>query len=340
MKQKILAQKKFIFTSFIIVCLCAFRGCGCEDETTSPTEPPAGNPSSGCLFSESTDAGQTWSSPDTLDKIIDIVYCGALDAGTGIYLLGGIDTAGIATIWRSTDNGHTFQSCYTLQSTQPKKMYDFNANIFVINFDGSYLKSSDAGSTWILTGTGANAVCMEIMGGAALLMGTNDGKIMRSVDNGLSWINTYSNPAGNVTDIAASVGTTAIACDIPLVLRTTDAGQSWNSVLTTSTNFLNVHTSLFHDGRGIVISNNETTIYRTTDDGQTFLTDSLENNITFNDISMVSGTHLLGATSDGLKYSSSAIFWGEIWNDLILTGKRIHQINRNGEAAYMFVVGY
>lgn len=333
MKQKILAQKKFIFTWFIIVCLCTFPGCT-DDEAASPNEPPAGNSSSGCLFSESTDGGETWSTPDTLDKMMDIVYCGALDAGTGVYLLGGVDTAGVGTIWRSTDNGHTFQSCFTLQSTQPKKMYDFNANIFVINFDGSYLKSIDAGSTWISTGTGANAVCMEIMGGATLLLGTNDGRIMRSVDNGLSWINTYSNPAGNIRDIAASIGTTAIACDIPLILRTTDAGLTWDSILYTGTNFLNVHASLYHNGKGIIVSHSDTVFYNTYDEGQTFHMFSYGYRF-FNDIS-ISANRTLAASNNGLKFSADL---GNSWISLAMNDKTIYQINRNGEAAYMFVVG-
>lgn len=336
MIQKILAQKKFIFTSFTILCLCTFRGCGCEGEATAPNiPPPVGNPTSGYLFTVSYDAGQTWSTPDTLDEMISIVYCGALNGGTGIYLLGGLDTAGVGTIWRSTDNGHTFQSCYILSTSKPKKMYDFSAVIFVINWDGSYLKSSDAGLTWTLTGSGAKAVCMETMSGI-LLLGTSDGKIMRSLDGGLSWINTYNDSLGNVTDIAASIGTTAIACDLPFILRTTDAGQTWNSVLTTGASFLNVNASLFHDGHGIIVSNVSPDYYTTNDDGQTFQMNNYNVPFEYNDISIVSSTNILAATSKGLKSSNT---FGGNWQDLALTDKSIHQINRNGEAAFIFVVG-
>lgn len=340
MIEKILAHKKFIIAYLLLITICSIQSpCNCGSNSTEPTDPPGGNSTARCLFTESYDGGQTWSTPDTLDKIMRTIYCGALNGGSGVYLLGGEDTSGTGTIWRSTDQGHTFQTCYTLPSTDPKSMYNFGSNIFVVNFDGSYLKSSNSGSTWTLTGTSSHAECMA-MTGPTLLLGTSDGRIMMSYDNGLSWTNTYYNPSGHIYEIA-SAGGSAIACDLPLVICTSSAGQSWDSVLYTSNNFLNVRASLHSSGSGILISNSDVIFYRTHDHGQTFASDTLSvpSNLEFNDICMTSQIYLLAATSDGLKYSTAPQFWGGLWPDLFLDGNSIYQINRNGEDQYIFVVG-
>jgi photosystem II stability/assembly factor-like uncharacterized protein len=117
---------------------------------------------------------------------------------SGGWEYGGVHGTGVSMVWRSTNNGVTWDAVYgnggdkliyTITSTN-------NDLILAGGNDGQIIRSTDFGETWNLSNTGipSDAYCLNIRvsPNGLIFVGTSNYGVYRSTDSGLSW-NTVNN---------------------------------------------------------------------------------------------------------------------------------------------------
>lgn len=207
-----------------------------------------------------------------------------------IALISGTPT-GTRGVFRSEDNGETFHIANTLgrgnisgvsvNSLSVDSM--ISETVYLASGSGIY-KTEDSAKTWryILSGLGATKIAIDPFQPQTLyaggISGTN-GKILKSLDAGVSWVDIYtdplkSNPVWGL-DISKTSSQVLIAgMGNGEVIRSVDAGRTWTSV----TNLGNKVMSIDFSASGDVYALTQTRgLFKSGDNGVTWksITESL-----------------------------------------------------------------
>ncbi len=157
-------------------------------------------------------------------------------------LFGGGGTRGI---FKSEDAGQTFNTANVVKpkgdinglSVTSTAFDPGNADIIYASAGSGIYKSEDAGATWryILAGIAVSDIVLDPFAGntvyAAGISGTS-GKIIKSNDAGLTWVDIYSEPSKNNTVLSIAISplnSSTILAGLynGELIRSTDSGRTW-----------------------------------------------------------------------------------------------------------------
>jgi len=197
------------------------------------------------------------------------------------------------TVIRSTDGGVTWtKQHFQISETLSDVRFIDASNVWVVGSSGALYRSSNGGSSWISVPSGTTKALYAVGGSGNVLCAVGfDGKIIRSSDGG----NTWSSPIAEnrlrfYEDIHFTNATSAVIVGSGSgMLRTTDAGVTWNSIsLGTSwikevsfanslkgwavgitATYISITDDVFY-GISTNIQGKRSTIWKTTDGGQTW----------------------------------------------------------------------
>lgn len=263
---------------------------------------------SGGVPIRTTDYGATWFVLNTA-IIIPNPPNGYAYLGNGIALL----ADNVGNIHRSPDFGITWSGIAVSASTIRTITYLGNGIVLATDtaVGGSHIwKSTDYGINWVDTGVvyaPASFYASAYLDNGIIIVGTGDGAILRSANNGLTWTNQgILTTATPIKVISAGNGVVVVPDSTGHVFRSTDAGLTWLNLGITlgSGNLL----SGDYFGNGVIILGEEgnatnSHLFRSSDSGYTW-TDL------GNIILVVPG---LASAADGMAYIGNGI--GLIFDD-------------------------
>jgi len=172
-------------------------------------------------------------------------------------------------------SGWIFQNPYPTGNGLNGVFFANSLTGYAIGDNGTFIKTTDGGTSWVLINTGHNGVydflsCIYftspntgyISGGGG---GVGTGLILKTTNGGISW--TSVNPGAiypmfGIYFINESTG--FAAGSFGRVMKTTDAGASWTTQVITDANLGNV---FFPSANVGYVSGNDSTIYKTTNGG-------------------------------------------------------------------------
>ena len=154
---------------------------------------------------------------------------------------------GTRGVFKSEDNGETYISASRLVSKGDISNYSINTFAFDPNnpeilYAGSnngIHKSEDGAKSWkyILSGIAVASIAVDKFSSstvyAAGIVGQN-GKIIKSVDSGSSWVDTYTEPSKNNSVLAVGVSSSSTSTILAglnngELIRSTDSGRTWQA---------------------------------------------------------------------------------------------------------------
>lgn len=152
--------------------------------------------------------------------------------------------------------------------------------------DGKFAvyQSPDGAETWQVA-TGVKGIPNHITHvGGVFFMGTQDGRIQKSVDNGLTWTEVFKTGGflqygGPIFKIRFVDDKTGIALsDLGLVYRTTNGGTSWAFVAVDPevTNKVIWNDVIWMDSKNVTVVGTKGTVYSSADAGLTWTSQSIE----------------------------------------------------------------
>jgi len=238
-------------------------------------------------YSRSTDGGGTWG--DIIDSGDTINFNGGA-FGNGVFVLGGTASIGGASaIKRSTDNGIDFGSLITqpFGTLTAINSIAFGNNVFIaVSSGGKIARSTDDGETWgslITDPFGSSNIDTIAFGNNTFVACATGGKIARSTDDGVSWGSLITNPFNINTN--ATIGGVAFGNNVFVavsgdpfesdvnaqIIRSTDNGATWGSLITNPFGFTTIEGAGVAFGNGaFVAAARSGKIARSTDDGVTW----------------------------------------------------------------------
>jgi photosystem II stability/assembly factor-like uncharacterized protein len=187
----------------------------------------------------SLDRGETWTRTglaDMPDVTALVVYQETVYAV--LALAGGV--------WRLSDDGESWMDL-GLECWSGASLAVLGTDLYVGAADGVY-RSSDGGESWVLpTQTPTEVKALGVLG-TALYAGTEGTGILRSEDNGVSWVPVNRGLTSlHVSALAASDAELFAATLYGGVWRSSDAGESWVNVGLTNM----ILTALTRSDRGL-----------------------------------------------------------------------------------------
>ncbi len=187
---------------------------------------------------------------------------------------------------------------------------------------GAIIKTTDGGNSWTTCNTPTTNILLKISScdGQVVMATGYDGTVLKSTDGGENFFQILS-PAGIGNDlwgIQLINDTLGWACGTNnLVMRTTDAGTTWQNVLVGTNNaywwidFIDYNYGFIAGSLG--------KIFKTTDGGNSWQTlQAVPTNVSFYTIDVIDSLHIAAAGSGGVNiYSSDA---GQTWtqNNVLL----------------------
>lgn len=267
-----------------------------------------GNPD----VSVTTDGGVTWNAKTiTATGVTDAFIIGslsALDGATAFASLYDNNQSAEQGIYKTTDGGTSWARCAGAAfgaSSWPDLVHFFNATdgvAFGDPVDGYYeiYTTSDGGNVWTRrpnTGNVLNPLPSTEYGltnsfgafGNTICVGTNHGRIFRSIDKGLTWtvvttpLTTSGAPATDIHKIAFRDANNAISGSIYIngvgkpvftFIKSADGGASWTSVTSSGalfgTDFCAVPGTNIYVNTGAILSPSNQGSSMSTDDGATW----------------------------------------------------------------------
>lgn len=175
------------------------------------------------------------------------------------------------TILKSTDIGLTWS---VIPSPTTKALYAVSGTfgICAVGEDGTALAGTGTGQSWSLLSTGIsnNLVGLPLFGAKDLAVG-NNGIILRSSNNGITWFTQNSLTTADLNSVEYSVNNTSriyVVGDSGVILKTTNGGVNWGFQQSNTSENLNSTFFYLNDSRGYAVGDNGTILY-TSDGGGT-----------------------------------------------------------------------
>jgi photosystem II stability/assembly factor-like uncharacterized protein len=287
---------------------------------------------------ESTDHGETWSYITALDGAIIFSY----------YTMGDTIFAGGQTkIYRSLDSGNTFT---TINLNLGFSIVNISAFTFInstlyaaTSYDGVY-KSTDFGLNWIPANEGMgpkDVRALTLTDASSLIAGTHYVAMYRSTDFGSSWNKSVNGfPAGCSILSLLESESSIYAGTRDGVYRTDDSGDSWIKLtgINDTVNYCTVWDMCELEGTLYISAflQFNTTVYKTTDDGITWIRcgNGLPTGISFIKGLVASGNNLVAGTAQGIYYSSDS---GSNWHPSNGPVDNIESLASSGNYVYAAV---
>jgi photosystem II stability/assembly factor-like uncharacterized protein len=174
-------------------------------------------------------------------------------------------------------------------------------------------QSSDGGETWNKT-TGVEGVPLCITHtDNAFYMGTENGKILKSTDNGVTWTKMFATggflqPTTSIFDIKFVDSKVGLALTNIFIYRTEDGGTSW-SVISVDDNIsqkAKFYNALWQNDTTVTIVGSLGVAYTSTDKGLTWKKEAIETDNTsdLNCLAMGQNTILVGGVSGNFYYKN------------------------------------
>ncbi len=247
----------------------------------------------------SSDNGQSWTAVNnglsgqfiySLAAIGNTVFAGTRD---GVFMS---DNAGAS--WVARKNGMPANSrMYTLLAV--------NTVLYGGSADG-VLRSTDLGNTWTLSTNGFSVkpyVYSLVAQGNSILAGTQNTGIMKSIDNGISWISSATGiPAATTTGTLYVINSTELLAGTDGadgLYASTDQGATWKP---SNSGINGLRVFALEGGNNIIYAGEQKGIYQSTNNGNTWTKMTVEGlaaDAYINDV-LVSGTTLMVGTDKGI----------------------------------------
>ncbi len=205
----------------------------------------------------SEDAGTSWNYvqtgiSDDLQTLFSFDSTNALTAGNN------------GTIMATTDAGETWKRIDFPILNQQIRALGFPNNSstgLAITYDGTVFRSTNQGSSWEMQGNvDAPILDFTFLGDSICVATSPKGKLYRSTDFGQTWITVYSTDTlieirqiATNTATAIAVGARSSQGQHSLILKSTDAGATWQEIQTTAIDF-RAQSVYFINGQNIIIA--------------------------------------------------------------------------------------
>lgn len=190
---------------------------------------------------KSTDNGNAWST--VFEPALSFSATSELTQTTNGYIFsggweyGGVHGTGVSMIWRSVNNGVTWEAVYSnfgdkLIYTVVKSEEDI---LIAGGNDGQIIRSTDLGETWSSSNNGvpsdASIVVIRVGTNGTIFAGTDNYGIFRSTNAGVSW-STANNGLNSVNIKSISINSVGrvFAGTPDGVFVSNDNGDHWNSI--------------------------------------------------------------------------------------------------------------
>jgi len=210
----------------------------------------------------------------------------------GDYLFtGGYQGGGIWKYSTVTDTGWTVQVSGTADTLQTVKAVDNNI-VWTAGTSGGVFRTTNGGSTWDSVGRGAigtaTILTMDALDANTAFVApysASAGTIYRTTNGGAIWTNVFSQTGGIIAGIRMKSSTEGYAVGIPVagkwtVIKTTNGGSNWTHLPNEPPQVGDESATLGIDLTGNTLSfgTDNGKIYRSTDLGTTWTSDSISGN--------------------------------------------------------------
>ena len=229
-------------------------------------------------------------------------------AAIGKYVFAGTDSG----VFVSSDDGTIWtQSNTGLTDTSVPSLAVDDSEVFAGTHDGVF-RSTDHGSTWNAANSGPmqnTDVAALIFKGSNLFAATFGNGILVSTDRGASWTKTDSGITDSYFFCLAVSGSNIVAGDEKGIFLSTDNGTSWNAILNGWNGpwGYNVRALAVSGGNlyaGVDANYGSNSIYRSTDNGETWTILSGSPSGTTTYAFAVSGTNVFAGGDGGVDVST------------------------------------
>lgn len=254
-------------------------------------------------------------------------------AVAGPYLLAGGDNG----VFRSEDRGMTWTRIHTgLTDTAMRDLAVQDNRVYAGNRSGVHV-SVDYGLHWSRTNQGLTDTLVRCMmaSGGELFVGTDEGRVFRSTDRGLSWNEMGTVRSGWSISSFAQIGESILAVTLGGTFRSRDRGATWTPAIVVKGDTLRTF-SLLADG-SVLFAGTELGLYRSEDQGSSWslFSDDFGDNVEFYSI-IRKGTYLFAGSNFGMYRSADM---GATWTG-VNTGvgdSRIYALAASGSHLYASV---
>lgn len=208
-------------------------------------DPTQSSWSSNILY-KTVDSGNTWSYAGGSEMCMPLTYF--INSNTGYFITRG-SAKNANNMKKTTDSGNTWTDLAIQFSNFDRKgifFVDENTGYYG-GGDGFYIyKTTDGGNTWTTHNTGGNSAIIDAIWfmdkDVGFIAGWYGAKIAKTTDGGETWADVSNNYSVYAMQFpSASVGY-AVASDLsnkPVIIKTNDGGNTWNTVYTLATNVSN-----------------------------------------------------------------------------------------------------
>ncbi|KQC32466.1 hypothetical protein AAU57_03300 [Nonlabens sp. YIK11] len=250
-------------------------------------------------FYKSFDSGETWV---MMKRFTGSNFSSASIVDNTIVLFGG------SRIFISGDDGSTWESKNTGNSSFDAKFNMVNKNLFYVTNGYSYFVTKNGGDSWTEKEVGSDTYISQLYFvndklGFALL---REGSILKSEDGGVTWENVLNVPETSVSNTAIKFYNPnfGILSTNGKVFNTNNGGQSWDLMQNANHNFSDIY---FLSENEFFLINPD--IHYSQDGGRTFISEiSLYNNVNSIDYQKGSG-FIAGGDKKSLAISSNGVDW-------------------------------
>jgi len=190
----------------------------------------------GYLFA-TDDYGNTWNSLENfivmqLSWGYSILGIDFPSQNTGYAVTGGLEGP-VMKVMKTTDGGDSWIALDSSFSNYSNTAIDFVTDETGYICGNDIYSTNDGGQTWIRRYTGTGYQSLRAMSFADLLVGVavgDDGRFLRTTDRGQSWGQVSGVPNVTYKSVHFPDALTGYAAGTTTILKTTDAGATWNLV--------------------------------------------------------------------------------------------------------------